>query len=100
MGTQELLINHDTIELRYLEQLIDREQTMALGYLLKHLQLHSMNGRKSMEELLSFLENELDQHGLEGLFLGQKVRDFLARPRKIEIAACINRYRKLLFPKE
>lgn len=100
LGTQELLINHDTIELRYLEQLIDREQTMALGYLFKYLQLHGMNGRKSMEELLSFLENELDQHGLEGLFLGQKVRDFLARPRKIEIAACINRYRKLLFPKE
>lgn len=30
-GTSELSLNYDTVELRYLEQLRDSEQTMALG---------------------------------------------------------------------
>ena len=33
-GTSELSLNYDTVELRYLEQLRDSEQTMALAYLL------------------------------------------------------------------
>ena len=32
-GTSELSLNYDTVELRYLEQLRDSEQTMALAYL-------------------------------------------------------------------
>ena len=33
-GTSELSLNYDTVELRYLEQLRDSEQTMALAYIL------------------------------------------------------------------
>ena len=92
MGTHELLLGRDAVELRYLEQLRDGEQTMALAYLLKYLQLKAMDGRKNMAELEALLNGQ----GLEGLFERGDVRSSLARPRRQEILACVNRYRQLI----
>ena len=95
MGTSELLLGRDGVELRYLEQLRDSEQPMALAYLLKYLELKEMDGRKTMKELADRMEALLDKNGLEGLFEYNDVRASLARPRRQEILACVNRYRKL-----
>ena len=96
MGTHELLLGRDAVELRYLEQLRDGEQTMALAYLLKFLQLQVMDGKKNMPTLADQLEALLNNQGLEGLFEHGDVRSSLARPRRQEILACVNRYRQLL----
>lgn len=96
MGTHELLLGRDAVELRYLEQLRDGEQTMALAYLLKFLQLQVMDGKKNMPALADQLEALLNSQGLEGLFEHGDVRSSLARPRRQEILACVNRYRQLL----
>ena len=117
-GTSELSLNYDTVELRYLEQLRDSEQTMALAYLLKYMELSLMDGRRSMTELADLIEKQLDERGLESLFASSggaagsaraaasaareaaggslDVRSALARPRRQEILACVNRYRKLM----
>ena len=114
-GTSELSLNYDTVELRYLEQLKDSEQTMALAYLLKYMELSLMDGRRSMTELADLIEKQLDERGLESLFASGgaassaraaaareaaggslDVRSALARPRRQEILACVNRYRKLM----
>ena len=114
-GTSELSLNYDTVELRYLEQLKDSEQTMALAYLLKYMELSLMDGRRSMTELADLIEKQLDERGLESLFASSgaassarataareaaggslDVRSALARPRRQEILACVNRYRKLI----
>ena len=116
-GTSELSLNYDTVELRYLEQLKDSEQTMALAYLLKYMELSLMDGRRSMTELADLIEKQLDERGLESLFASGgaagsaraaasaareaaggslDVRSALARPRRQEILACVNRYRKLI----
>ncbi len=95
MGVNELSLGHDAVELRYVEQLNDSEQTMALAYILKQLELKDMNGRRSMQELADLMEQQLDVKGLESLFEGLDVRASLARPRRQEILACVNRYRKL-----
>ena len=96
MGTHELLLGRDAVELRYLEQLRDSEQTMALACLLKYLQLQAMDGKKNMAALADQLEALLDTQGLEGLFERGDVRSSLARPRRQEILACVNRYRQLI----
>ncbi len=96
MGTHELLLGRDAVELRYLEQLRDGEQTMALAYLLKFLQFQVMDGKKNMPALADQLEALLNNQGLEGLFEHGDVRSSLARPRRQEILACVNRYRQLL----
>lgn len=95
MGTSELALSKERVELRYLEQLEDQEQTMALAYLLKYAQLKLMDGRKDLKQIGDLLDNQLDQKGLEGLFERGEVSSQLARPRKQEIMACINRYRRL-----
>ena len=92
-GTSELSLNYDTVELRYLEQLRDSEQAMALAYILKYLEVSVMDGHKSMEELAKLIEAQIDSKGLESLFVGADVRASLARPRRLEILACVNRYR-------
>ena len=97
MGTSELLLGRDAVELRYLEQLRDSEQTMALAYLLKYLELKEMDGRKSMTELSDSIEKLMNEEGLESLFERGDVRSSLARPRRQEILACVNRYRRLIF---
>ena len=95
MGTSELSICKENVELRYLEQLKDQEQSMALAYALKYAELKMMDGRKDLRQIGDLLEEQLDKSGLESLFERGDVSSQLARPRKQEIMACINRYRKL-----
>ena len=84
---------HELAFIRYLEQLRDSEQTMALAYILKYLEVSVMDGHKSMEELAKLIEAQIDSKGLESLLVGADVRASLARPRGLEILACVNRYR-------
>ena len=95
MGISEISICKENVELRYLEQLKDQEQSMALAYLLKYAQLKMMDGRKDLRQIGDLLEEQLDGSGLESLFERGDVSSQLARPRKQEILTCINRYRKL-----
>lgn len=94
-GTSELSLSRENVELRYLEQLKDQEQTAALAYLLKYTELKLLDGKKSLRQIGDMLEDQLSRKGLESLFDGGEVSCQLARPRKQEILACINRYRKL-----
>ncbi len=95
-GTNELSLNKENVELRYLEQLKDQEQTTALAYLLKYTQLKLMDGKKDLRQIGDLLEKQLDEKGLESLFEHGEVSAQLARPRKQEILASINRYRRLV----
>ena len=95
MGTSELSLARESVELRYLEQLKDSEQSTALAYLLKYAQLKLMDGKKDLTQIGDLLEQMLDKNGLESMFDHGGVSANLARPRKQEIMACINRYRKL-----
>lgn len=97
MGKNELLLAKNSVELRYMEQLNDEEQTMALGFILKQLQLNLFDGRKTLAQAVDMLEGQLDKGGLESLFGRGEVSASLARPRRQEIFACVDRYRKLYF---
>lgn len=95
MGTSELMLCRECVELRYLEQLKDQEQTLALAYLLRYVEKKLFDGKKSLEEIGMLLEKQLREQGMESLFERGDTIASLARPRKQEIMACINRYRRL-----
>lgn len=95
MGTSELMLCRECVELRYLEQLKDQEQTLALAYLLRYVEKKLFDGKKSLEEIGMLLEKQLREQGMESLFDRGETIASLARPRKQEIMACINRYRRL-----
>lgn len=97
MGTGELLLGKENVELRYLEQLKDSEQTMALAWIMKYIQLKLLDGQKDLWQLSELLEKQFTEKGLESLFDHGEVSSSLARPRQQEILACVNRYRRLQF---
>ena len=46
MGKESVMINRDTIDLRYLEQITDSEQVAALGYCVRYAQKHLIDGKR------------------------------------------------------
>ncbi len=96
-GKDEFSIAKNTVELRGVEQLKDEEQTRALGYALKELEEKHFNGAGTLARAVDALEQQLDRAGLESFFGRGEVAASLARPRRQEIFACVNRYRGLLF---
>lgn len=95
MGRDAISINRDTIDVRYVEQLVDSEQLAALAYLLKYAQCHIFDGKKSLSAAVDLLEKQLAEKGLAGICESSYLPCNLAMPRRLEIFACINRYRKL-----
>lgn len=91
-GKDSFSLDKETVDLRYVEQLADSEQTCGLAYLLRYAVEHVIDGRRSVREVVDVLSNTLDQKGWEP-FCGSYVPCGLAKPRRQEIFACLNRYR-------
>ena len=51
-GTDDVQLGHENIDLRYLEQLADQEQTAALSYILALAEKNLLDGRKTMTQLV------------------------------------------------
>lgn len=94
-GTDSFSLGRQEIDLRYTEQLIDAEQTAALGLLLKYAVEHLADGRRTLPEIVQFLWKNLSSHGLSFFTENQKISCGYAIPRIQEIYACLNRYRGL-----
>ncbi|KGX90674.1 ABC transporter ATPase [Pontibacillus halophilus JSM 076056 = DSM 19796] len=94
-GSATILLGRTEISLHYVEQLIDTSQTRAIAEVLKHLEQKGWLKRgMSLTELLDQIEEQLDNQGLASFtgFKNQHPGD-LARPRRFEIAATLNRLR-------
>ena len=94
-GKDSVSINKETIDLRYVEQLADSEQTASLGYAFLYAQLHLMDGKKTLQKVADEIMEQIRRHGLNSISGSSYPRTGLAMPRKQEILACINRFRKL-----
>ena len=90
-----LLYGEEEVDLRAVEQLFDESQTRAAGYSMA-VAAGDFAGL-SVGELLEALEARLDEAGLESLTADGRAGAHpgrLARPRRYEIAAALNRLRK------
>lgn len=95
LGRDGVMLNHETIDLRYVEQLADAEQLTALGYIVKYLEERVFDGKKTLGQAVEEVQTLLDRKGLEVLCEDGVVPGNLALPRKQEIFACLNRYRQI-----
>ena len=95
LGRDGVSVDRETIDLRYVEQLVDGEQAAALGFCLLYAQRHLLDGRRELRWIVDTLEDILERKGLEALCESPANIPALARPRRQEIFACFNRYRKL-----
>lgn len=95
MGKDAVSIDRDTIELRYVEQLVDSEQTMALGYMVKYAKQHLFDGKRDIQEIAGLLYALVQEKGIGAVCEGRYLPCNLAVPRVQEIFACLNRCRTL-----
>lgn len=95
LGKDGVQLNHDTIDLRYVEQLADAEQLTCLGHIVKYMEEHMMDGRTTMQQLIEKLAAQMDSSGFKVICEESYLPGNLAMPRKQEIYACLNRYRRL-----
>ncbi|MDE0885860.1 MAG: ABC-ATPase domain-containing protein [Myxococcota bacterium] len=108
-GRELILYGEESLDLRYLSQLVDPSQTRAIAYAIRLASQELMGGANMglqdsapcLLEILEALETILDEQGLEALDLrrGRNAPDRhpgnLARPRRYELAFAINRMRSL-----
>jgi hypothetical protein len=92
-GKDGFSIGRDTVELKYVEQIADGEQTTTLSMVLKYLveQLEK-NPKQELRGLLEQVCRKLEKDGPGALSRGN-VPGNLAEVRPQEIYACVNRYR-------
>lgn len=95
LGMDSISVNHDTIDLRCLEQLADQEQIQTLSAILCYAERRLFNGKDTLQQIIDRLDTELSGRGLEILSEGGRLAPNLAMPRIQEVYACINRYRGL-----
>ncbi len=95
MGKDGVSLNHENVDLRYVEQLADYEQLTCLGYMLKYMEEHVFDAGKSVQEIVEGLVERIKKQGFEAFCDGGYLPGNLALPRSQEIYACVNRYRGL-----
>ena len=95
MGRDGVSINRETIDLRYVEQLTDSEQVSALGWCMIYAQRHLMDGTRNMRQIVETLDALIQERALSALCENASGVPSLARPRKQEMFACLNRCRGL-----
>ncbi len=92
-GLDGFSLNHDTVDLRYLEQLADSGQVTALGHMTAQLLEKGFDGCHTLQEVLHAFGKRLEKEGFSAFC--QEVPGDLAMPRMQEIYACLNRCRLL-----
>ncbi len=92
-GRGTLVFGRSTIDLAAVEQLVDRAQTVTIGWAIHALSTRHFPAGVTLAEALGNLSRDLDEKGLDQLS-PWRTGD-LVRPRPLEIAAAINRLRGL-----
>lgn len=93
-GKDEFQIDRQTVDLRYVEQLTDAEQTACLAHLLKYAILHYGGNKQTVQEIVTSLTKQIKTKGLASICDSSYISLGLALPRVQEIYACFNRYRE------
>lgn len=99
-GRDGFLIDHRSVDLRYVEQIVDVEQSSALAGCLLYAGRHLMDGRRTIGEIADELVSIMEQKGPGAVGGGAYIRTGLAAPRKEEICAMLNRFRGLRIRQE
>lgn len=93
-GKDGFSLGKTEVDLRYVEQLIDSEQTASLALLLKYACEHLIDGKRTLPKIVAYLDAQLKKQGLSFFSEGSYIPCGYAMPRIQEIYSCFNRYRR------
>src|SRR5699024_6827292 len=93
-GLTKILMGQTDITFAATEQLVDTSQTRMIAEIIQYLDRTNALGDRTLNELLDDIEQQMNQKGLASftIFKDQHPGD-IARPRRYEIAAALNRMR-------
>ena len=92
-GKDSLQVGKSPVDLRFVEQLIDPEQTNTLAQILRYCVEHQLLERYTVADTVALVQKEVAKGGLSALSDSSYAAMGLCMPRVQEIFACINRYR-------
>lgn len=84
-----------TIDLSYVEQLVEYNQTNALGAILEYMVKNIIDDKRTLTECINLLNKKIEKEGITLLSSCSGYSGNLAMPRPYEVCCMINRYRKL-----
>lgn len=93
LGRTEIRYGKEIIQLSALTQIIDTAQTTAIAHALDAVA--EMCDHGTLRELVSELDREIEERGLDAISPFRGHPGLFARPRTQEIMATVNRYRRL-----
>jgi predicted ABC-class ATPase len=96
MGLSSISINKENIDLRGVEQIVDTEQLNSIGAIMKWSEDNMMKKSLPFEAMIEEVYSEINKNGLISIDKIYGGSGSLAMPRKQEVMATYNRYRKLI----
>lgn len=96
MGVSSIIINKENIDLRSVEQIVDNEQLNSIGAIMKWAEDNMMKKSLAFEEMIDYIYEEINKKGLISIDKIYGGSGSLSMPRKQEVMAAYNRYRKLI----
>ena len=94
-GTEVLTLDREEIDVRDVAGLVDPGQAQAAAYALRALLEQRFDAHATLAQCLEDLDALLDDEGLDALGDVGERPAFLVRPRAVDVAAAMNRYRAL-----
>lgn len=99
MGTDTVLIDRESIDVRYLEQLSESGQTTALSYMMGWI-LDHVTKEEDIQEFIENMYKLIERKGMAAVIPANYSAGHPVLPRKQELYACLNRYRSAQIAKE
>ena len=92
----EIQYGLEKIDLSYVEQLVDESQTRMIGEILSYIERTNLFDRRlTVSQLLDFVEDKINQDGLQSFSAHHGHQGELAYVRRFELTAALNRIRAL-----
>ncbi len=94
-GLHTILIGRSSIDLNFVEQLVDPSQTNAIAFFIQYIS-KKLKNRLELKKIIESIFKEIGEKGLETIspYVG-KHPGSIAMPRRYEVMAAINRFRGL-----
>lgn len=92
-GLSQITLDREDVDVSDVAGLVDPGQTEAVAYALRALLEQRFDGKSSLAQCLADLDALLDDEGLDAL--SERRPAFFVRPRMVDVAAAVNRYRSL-----
>lgn len=97
VGTERIQLDKQTVELGDVEQIVDPGQTEAIAWALRGAVEKLADGAFTLPQIVARLDQMISESGLDALreFGMREHPAFLARPRRVDVGAAMNRLRNL-----